>query len=161
MQPGGKVPPHEEHEHGLLRADERIDPEAGHLILVGNRASGQQRGHPRVRDVREKQPGNRNPHQELRRLPARHPQVPPAPEHEQAERGVGEQAAIEQRLAGEGVPHGHDPGPGGFLGLERNQPEGMIQQVHRREDSDDHTGGGAHLQLPGTLDRDGAHGSGE
>lgn len=79
----------------------------------------------------------------MRSLPKRDVKVAPPRESSEPAPRVHHQAAIKKDLAWRRMPQCHNPWPRCFLRVDRDEPEGVITQVHRDVESDDDAADGA------------------
>jgi hypothetical protein len=78
--------------------------------------------------------------------------MPPPGKRGKTAEGVHRQASVEKQLAKRGMPEGHHPGSRSLLGLQRNQTECVVGEMHRDIESDDEATDGAE---PGKTSRRG------
>ena len=63
--------------------------------------------------------------------------MPPPGKSGKTTEGVHSEASIEKELTKRGMPKRHHPRSGSLLGLQRNQAECVVGEMHRDVESDD------------------------
>ena len=141
MQADDPVQPDHEEEEGLAEGEAR--PEQGEQERVAV-VEAVERVEPAGRgDVGRGEEGDRQAEADLDSLPGRHAPGPTADQLPQAEAGMDRDRAPQEHGARgrtpEAAPHGLDR----LHRLDRDVPDGVVEEMHEREDEEDEAGGEA------------------